>query len=265
MDRARPVSDFGLTNAVTSLRSLWAGRRRFDAPIQPAVPFFAVGDVHGRDDLVLRLVPRMEAAADRAEAIVFVGDYIDRGERSVRTLQLLHEITQAMPNVVRCLTGNHEQMLLEFLDEPDRFGPAWMRHGGMQTLASVGLRPLGDTASAAAWARLRNDLRDALGRDLEAWLRALPIHWQSGNVVVSHAGANPRLGIDLQRPRDFIWGHPDFAEQVRDDGIWIVHGHTIVEQPTIADGKICVDTGAYATGRLSAAFVAPGTVRFVST
>ena len=155
----------------------------------------------------------------------------------------------APEGAVTCLRGNHEQMLLDVLDRPARNGPRWLRYGGLQTLASFGLRGLPETASEAQWEDLRDRLRAALGPDLEMWLRALPTLWQSGNVAVVHAGADPALPMSAQSAEVLTWGHEAFERVPRRDGVWIVHGHTIV--------------GAYATGRLSCALVAPNQLEFL--
>ena len=85
---------------------------------------------------------------------------------------------------------------------------------------------------------------------------------QSGNVAVVHAAADPALPMVEQSDDTLIWGHARFAQDVREDGIWIVHGHTIVHEPVAAQGRISIDTGAFATGDLTAAIVQPGSVTF---
>ena len=80
-----------------------------------------------------------------------------------------------------------------------------------------------------------------------------------------HAAADPALPIGAQPAQALLWGHPDFARRVRRDGIWVAHGHTVVAEPSAGQGRIATDTGAYATGRLTAALVAPGGIRFLGT
>lgn len=232
---------------------LW--RRLFPAaealhlsPPDPGTTVAVIGDIHGCDGLLARLLPRLDGQ------IVCVGDYIDRGERSVAVLDRLI----ARPEIV-CLRGNHEDMLLAFLDDPEGRGPRWLRFGGLQTLASFGV---GGDLSQGRLGHLRDALARAMGDERIDWLRSLPLWWQAGNLAVTHAGADPRRPIADQDPRHLLWGAPDFVKRPRSDGLWIAHGHVIVEEPLAADGRLAVDTGAYATGRLSAAIIAPGNLRF---
>ena len=230
----------------------WRRRASPMPPPTPDQPLVVVGDVHGRADLLHRL-PETAAGVQ----VVFVGDYIDRGENSADVLRIL----QAAPQVI-CLMGNHEEMMLRFIDAPDKHGPRWLRYGGLQTLASFSV-PLGsETASDAALITARDALVEAMGDGLITWLRALPSSWQSGNVVVTHAGADPNKPIDLQDPSALRWGHPDFDRVRRTDGLWIAHGHTIVDAPVMDHGRINVDTGAYATGRLTMAHISAQGVNF---
>lgn len=249
------------------LRRLFGGgepaRQSFEAPLAPEQPFYAVGDIHGRDDLLARLLDKIDAAEPEA-MIVCVGDYVDRGEQSADVLRRLHARATAAADRFVCLMGNHEEMMLNFLDTPEEAGPRWLRYGGLQTLASFGLRGLTERSEGAALTDARGRLRDGLlAPELEAWLRALPRHWQSGNVAVVHAAADPDLPMEEQPDKTLIWGHPRFEHVARKDGIWVVHGHTIVDAPLTAQGRIPIDTGAYATGRLTAARIMPGGPDFV--
>ncbi len=237
------------------------GRRRAapgpDAPaaLAPEQPFVAIGDVHGRDDLCDALLGRL-AREHPDLPVVFVGDYIDRGEQSCAVLRRL----MGRPELV-CLLGNHEDMCLQFLDAPEKIGPVWMRNGGVDTLASFGVA-LQAGAGAGAFTAARDRLEAAMGAALVDWLRNRPLLWRSGNVWVSHAGADPARPM-AEQPRDtLLWWRPD--GRARDDGQRVVHGHTIVPEPEIAQGRIAIDTGAYATGRLTAAVVAPGRCDFLS-
>lgn len=220
--------------------------------IAPDAPFVAIGDIHGRADLLARALAGLEGIQ-----IICVGDYIDRGDHSAKVLRLL----QGRPDIV-CLSGNHEEMMLAFLDHPQKAGPRWLRHGGLQTLASFGVAGAREGSSGAELEKIAQALKAAIGPVQEHWLRSLPRVWQSGNVAVVHAGADPRVPIDQQHGSTLHWGHRDFARTDRQDGIWVLHGHTIVDSPTADRGRIAIDTGAYATGRLTCARVTADGVTF---
>lgn len=224
-------------------------RIRRPAPPAPARPVAVIGDVHGRADLLEPLLDRI-ARDHPAFLPVFTGDLIDRGPDSQAVLRRV----RALGAGAVVLRGNHEQMMLDFLDDPERSGPAWLRHGGVETLASFGIAAQDPDAPAA--------LRAALA-DTEGWLRALPLWWLSGTVAVVHAGADPRLPLPAQDPRALLWGHPAFGRFPRRDGIWVAHGHVIVDAPRCARGVISVDTGAWRTGRLGCALISGDGVQFL--
>lgn len=242
------------------LKRFRAPKPTFSSRLAPDEPFFAIGDIHGRDDLLSRLLDRMAEIAPDIR-LVFVGDYVDRGEESPNVLRRLQALQVNNPQTV-CLIGNHEQMLLQFLDSPARTGPRWLRYGGLQTMAGYAVAPVAETASEAKWNDARDRLRSALGPHTEEWLRNLPTLWQSGNVAVLHAGADPAQPLADQDDNTLIWGHPDFDTKLRSDGQWVVHGHTIVDEASPKAGRISIDTGAYATGRLTAALIRSGSVKF---
>jgi serine/threonine protein phosphatase 1 len=230
----------------------------FEAPLAPDGPLAVIGDVHGRDDLLGRLLGRLaEEAPDHA--VVLVGDLIDRGEQSAQVLRRL----AARPDIL-CLRGNHDVMCLDFLDEPERAGPGWLHNGGLQTLASFGVGA-GGLGRPEALREARDALALAMGDGLVDWLGSRPLWWQSGNVVVTHAGADPLRSMAEQEDRDLLWGSSRFGKMPRSDGLWVVHGHRIQPEAHATAGRIAVDTGAYATGRLTAALISPGELRFLST
>lgn len=243
------------------LKRLMPKKHTFSGEILPETPFVAVGDVHGRADLMERLMEGLAAGPNADLPIVFVGDYVDRGEHSAEVLHVLH--AHADDAGVICLRGNHEEMLLNFLEDPAGQGPRWLRYGGLQTMASFGAPVVAQTAPDAAWTDARDALAKAMGAELIDWLYALPLRWQSGNVAVVHAGADPMQPLDMQDDRTLVWGHPKFDTEDRRDGVWVVHGHTIVDNAIAENGRISVDTGAYATGTLSAAVIAPREVSFL--
>lgn len=238
-------------------------------PPRPDRPFYAVGDIHGCADLVLPLLDRIERhAAERGvddPNLLFLGDYIDRGPASAEVLGILHGLSAHSPGRVVCLMGNHERMMLDFLDDPAA-GPLWLRNGGVATLASYGIAPpSGLRPDAGALGDLAATLRESLPDGLEDWLRALPLSWRSGTVCAAHAGADPARDLDDQTEAALLWGHRDFRRRARTDGVWVVHGHTIVDAPTADSGRIAVDTGAVFTGRLTAAALSPdGRIGFLT-
>jgi serine/threonine protein phosphatase 1 len=230
----------------------------FGAPLAPELPLAVIGDVHGCDSRLARLLDRIAAEAPEHQVIA-VGDVVDRGEDSAGVLRRL-----AGRGDVLCLMGNHEAMLLEFLDEPERRGPRWLWNGGLQTLASFGVGGVVTSAGPEMLRDARDRLVDAMGEELIRWIRARPLGCRSGNVAVVHAGADPAHPLEDQDEDVLLWGHPDFMARPRSDGVWVVHGHTILPEPVAESGRIGVDTGAYATGRLTAALIGPGAVEFIS-
>lgn len=230
--------------------------------LRPNVATYIVGDIHGRFDLLEELLRIIDedvlAGAYDDPKLVFVGDYIDRGEQCAEVIDCLYHLTMDWPDNVTCLMGNHEAMLLSFLDNPLENGRRWFRYGGLQTLASYGIAMTGGAEAPApgdllnAAAQLRERLGSALG-----WLRDLPLTWQSRNLWVVHGAADPREAMEKQSRQTLLWGHSEFGRVRRKDGQWIAHGHTIVERARTSEGVISVDTGAVYSGRLSAAAVRP--------
>jgi len=246
------------------------GRRSegFLAPLSVERPAYYIGDIHGARDALERLLVVLDndpLREGRAE-LVFLGDYVDRGEASRETIELLAAIAAAAPGAVTVLAGNHERMMLDFLADPVRHGRAWLANGGLQTLASFGIRGVTETASAGRLTDAARALTEALGPERLAWLRGLPLMHRNGNLHAVHAGADPGLAMDSQPADTLLWGHGDFRHVARDDGNWIIHGHTTYPHPQISDGRIGIDTGAWHTGILTAAFVRPGVpVRFLDS
>jgi serine/threonine protein phosphatase 1 len=226
---------------------------------------YAVGDVHGRHDLLTRLLDRIfEDAAAAGEAvpkIVFLGDYIDRGENARETVDLLIGLAERAEAETIFLMGNHEQMLLRFLRDPAA-GSRWLKYGGLQTLMSYGIAGTASLRMEGEGSRLRDALIEALGPHLE-FIEGLKISHHAGNLFFAHAGADPALPTDEQDVATLLWGCENFRTTDRDDGVWVVHGHFVVERAAAERGRIAVDTGAYYSGRLTAARIADGEVTFI--
>lgn len=229
-------------------------------PMNCPQPVVVIGDIHGRIDLLERMVALVRT--DLPEAMpVFVGDYVDRGEESAAVIARLIDLTG---EGAVCLLGNHEEMLLDYLDDPESRGGLWLRNGGLQTLASFGVGGVTANTRGLELARARDELVVRMGGEMIGWLRTRPLWWRAGTVAVVHAGADPAQPIETQDKRNLLWGHKDFRRKGRSDGLWIVHGHTIVAEASVEGGRISVDTGAYATGMLSGVVLGAGEMRFLT-
>lgn len=229
---------------------------------RPRAPVCVIGDLHGMADLLDRMLALIAAqpggasggqSGANAARIVFTGDLTDRGPASAAVLATVHSLCQSDPAHHICLMGNHERMLLDFLDNPAKAGKRWIAAGGGDTLISYGITARIDAPTAAArYTALADALRAALPPGVTDWLQHLPLYWQEAGLAVVHAGADPARPLADQPAAALLWGHPQFHTTPRTDGLWIAHGHVIVPQVHIAQGRIAVDTGAYKTGRLSA-------------
>lgn len=238
--------------------------------LNPTNGLFVVGDVHGSHDLLQRKISDIDSYLDQhgynpsmMPHLIFVGDYIDRGENSADVLHWLFNLTREVPDHVTCLLGNHERMMLEFLDDPAGRGQRWLRNGGLQTLASYRIGGVHERSDVEALTDASHRLEEALPEGVLKWLHELPLMYRSGNVCVVHAAMDPHLDPEDQSSQAMLWGHNEFLTTPRDDGLWVVHGHTIVREPQIAPSRISIDTGAYHSGRLTAAAIGPGTCTFL--
>jgi serine/threonine protein phosphatase 1 len=233
----------------------------------PSETLYVIGDIHGCDSLLENAFERI--AADQKERgapeapIILLGDYVDRGPKSAQVLERARARQQAAPETFVCILGNHEKMMLDFLDDPVERGGRWLRFGGVQTLESYGITGFKENSSPEALVDACDALEAALPEGMDSWLRSLPLQWQSGNVICVHAGMDPDRAPGSQESRVMLWGHVNFDKVMRDDGLWIVHGHTIVDHPRAAGGRISVDTGAYKTGHLSIAVISPNGCTFL--
>jgi serine/threonine protein phosphatase 1 len=224
---------------------------------------YAVGDIHGRDDLLNLVCAKIDAniqyESSHPIVQVFLGDYIDRGPASARVLTIL-AARRAAGGII-CLRGNHEGFLLDFLDNPDAL-VSWRRLGGLQTLMSYGLTP-----SANPDALERRDLSVALASILpaqhRAFLESLPTSFMCGDYFFTHAGIRPGTRLDQQTDNDLMTIRNEFLLSEEDFGKIVVHGHTPVLEPEVHSNRINIDTGAYASGRLTCIKLTGGGYEFL--
>jgi serine/threonine protein phosphatase 1 len=237
--------------------------------IPPGQAAYAVGDVHGRLDLLRELLQRIagDAArhpADTARSLVFLGDYIDRGTESRGVVDCLLEDPLPGFETIR-LMGNHEDAILAFLDG-DSDGLDWLSFGGLETLLSYGvpLRRLPHTEDAVA--DLRLSLSSALPREHLDFFRRGALRHAIGDYLFVHAGVRPGVPLEQQTPTDLMWIRDDFlGSRVPLLGHVVVHGHTICDLPQDRDHRINVDTGAFVSGRLTCLVLRGNERRFIST
>ena len=231
---------------------------------KPKAPFYAIGDIHGCLAQMESLIKQIEAENANA-MIVFLGDYIDRGTQSAQVLTRLRELQQTDADRFVCIMGNHERMMLEFIDDPLGRGARWLVNGGAQTLQSFGINPGKSKPDAEEAMELADQLEGALPKGMQNWLRDLPMQWSSGDVHCVHAAMDPTAAPDNQKERHLLWGHREFMTTPREDGACVVYGHVIVPKPDVRDGRIAIDTGAYKSGRLTAVHIDTDSWRFIQT
>jgi serine/threonine protein phosphatase 1 len=210
---------------------------------------YAVGDIHGRADLLIDTIARIEDDLKRRpiqHAVeVYLGDYIDRGPDSKTVIDLL--AFRLVENRAICLRGNHEAMLDDFLKDPDCLRH-WRQLGGMQTLASYGICP---RSRLEADADLQKRFRGSFPRTHDLFLQCLHHKFCCGDFLFVHAGIRPGIPIDQQDPDDLMWIRHEFLDSVQKHEKFVVHGHTPVPHPDIRSDRINIDTGAWHTGTLT--------------
>lgn len=229
---------------------------------------YAVGDVHGRADLLERLFDTIEAdissrADDDEVCIVFLGDYVDRGFQSREVIDFLLNDRVCKHNCV-FLKGNHEEAFLKFMNEPE-FGPRWAGFGGGETLTSYGVRPPRTRTQPDEWVEANRALVEVIPDAHRDFLMKLQTSTSIGDYFFVHAGLRPGLPIERQDEHDFLWIREEFINSSEPFEQVIVHGHTPVSEPYRDYRRIAVDTGAYMTGRLTAACFVRDEVSFLTT
>jgi len=236
------------------------------------VQIYAVGDVHGERRLLEALLAsiadhgRSRSSEGVRTVIVMLGDYIDRGPDSRGVLNLLCGLAATGGGGVeyRFLRGNHEAAMLDFLADPVGGGD-WLNYGGAETLASYGLRASSGLADPNRLRALRDAFVERLPEEHRAFLDGLEPMVALGDYVFAHAGVRPGVALDRQRLEDLLWIREPFLSSSRFHGRVVVHGHTPVDVPVTAPNRIGIDTGAYASGILTAVFLYATSVDMIRT
>jgi serine/threonine protein phosphatase 1 len=203
----------------------------------PVTLTYAVGDIHGCCTKLRNLMAHcVQHGGGNTLRFVFLGDYIDRGDASREVVSLLMKTQASSPELIACLRGNHEEMLIDAVASGDE--RHWISNGGTTTLTSYGV------ASAGAIPREHLD-----------WIAALPLGIADDMRLFVHAGVMPGVPIDEQAKDDLLWIREPFLTDPRDHGLFIVHGHTPSSsgRPQLRANRLNLDTGAYFGGPLTAA------------
>ena len=223
---------------------------------------YAIGDIHGRADLLGRMAALIEDELRSISAqevlTVCLGDYIDRGPGSAKVIERLAHAD--FPTALVTLMGNHEDLFLKFLRGSLSL-EAFFDNGGDATLQSYGLAP--DAVASMNDRNLREALRAAIPLHHRAFLAALPTSWSVGDYFFCHAGARPGVSLDQQSAQDLMWIREDFLRSTFDFGKLVVHGHTPVKTPLIRANGIGIDTKAFASGVLTAIVLEGAERRFI--
>ncbi len=235
------------------LRSFLEGRPPVDfhTRIPDGQRVYAIGDIHGRRDLLCRMIARIEAdEASREPAdttVILLGDLVDRGPESAGVIATAREWSKRRR--VRMLAGNHEEMFLRSFDHEETLRH-FLRHGGRETLLSYPIDT--DAYSRSTLSELRELMHRAVPTEDVALMQTMEDRIQIGDYVFVHAGIRPGVALEDQKISDMRWIRGDFIEGPETRDFVVVHGHTILEAPHVSPLRISLDTGAFSSGLLTA-------------
>jgi len=252
--------------------SIFGRKKRDFSKEPPCIPdqtrIYAIGDIHGRADLLEALHENILNDAKIASGgmkmvVVYLGDYMDRGAQSRQVLDMLiaSPLVDFKPVYLK---GNHEDALLTFL-ENDSIGPDWFSIGGDACLYSYQISPQNGLPAKKKFKQLQEGLKSAIPDDHLAFLSNLKLIYGVGDYIFVHAGIMPGRPLSKQNPAHLMWVRDEFLNDERNYGKIIVHGHTITAKPDIRANRIGIDTGAYATGILTCLVLEGTQRRFLTT
>lgn len=231
---------------------------RRPARLPDGLRVYAIGDLHGRADLLDAMLARIAehsatAPAVARQRVVLLGDIVDRGPDSRGAVERL--LAPALPDgfEIETLMGNHERMMLDFLDDPT-VGRPWLNNGGLATLTSYGVTPPLGSATPERLAPVRAELGERLPAEHRRFLEERPLWLEIGDYVFVHAGIRPGRPMSEQSPADLLWIRAPFLDSAEAflDRV-VVHGHSVTQEPELRPGRIGIDTGACHTGVLTCA------------
>ena len=229
------------------------------AAIPPGQRVYAVGDIHGRRDLFQMMVEAIEeddrSSPPAETTVILLGDLVDRGPDSAGVIQLTREWQER--RCVRVIAGNHEEMFLTSFHDEDMLRH-FLRHGGRETVLSFGVTP--EDLRSATFEEVQALMDRAVPAETRAFLDGFEDKIAIGDYLFVHAGIDPALSLDEQPVETLRWIREPFLSHSDSHGPVVVHGHSITKEVEDRGNRIGIDTGAYASGRLTA-LVLEGTQR----
>jgi serine/threonine protein phosphatase 1 len=225
---------------------------------------YCVGDIHGRDDLLLEMAERIDSdigARSFDDAVtVFLGDYVDRGPGSMRVVERL--ACGEWPTPMIALAGNHEDLLLAFLED-EGILDAWRSLGGLETLHSYGVN-VGPAMAGRDFKAVQAAFVARFPKRHQQFLETLNVSTTIGDYFFCHAGARPGVPLGRQDRDDLLNIRDPFLSSDAEHGKLVVHGHTPSVRPQVCPNRIGIDTAAYATGRLTCLVLEKDQRRFLA-
>jgi serine/threonine protein phosphatase 1 len=226
---------------------------------------YVIGDIHGRADLLDQIVEKIrdDVATHREIDCITVtlGDYVDRGPDSRGVIDRLSR--NPFPTRYIGLKGNHEALLEAFLQDPSG-ADYWRKLGGLETMQSYGV-PIGELMVGRGYDQAAKALKAAIPPEHVRFLSSLEPFVMIGKYFLCHAGVRPHVPLPRQSIDDLLWIREEFLDSDVMFEKMIIHGHTPHEWPEVRPNRINIDTGAFASGRLTCLVLEEQQERFLFT
>ena len=234
------------------------------AQVPEGARVYAIGDIHGRRDLFELMIEAIEkddrTSAPAETTVILLGDLVDRGPDSAGVIQMARDWQQHRR--VRIIAGNHEEMFLSSFDDAETLRH-FLRHGGRETVLSFGVTP--EVLKIATFEEVQAIMRQNVPAETREFLENLENVIAIGDYLFVHAGIDPARAIEDQSVETLRWIREPFLSHTEPHGPVVVHGHSITKNVEDRGNRIGIDTGAYASGRLTALILEGTRRRYLET
>ncbi len=249
------------------IKSFFKKKTKIEPYLPAGVRIYCIGDIHGCNQLLIDLIKKIKIDSIGFSGqimIIYLGDYIDRGNHSKEVIETLIS-TPIAENIEHIyLRGNHEQTLLDFIQE-DSVGRAWFSFGGLATLVSYNVSIGKIPTKKADFKAIQQQLIEKLPDAHHQFLTKTTLSYSLGAYYFVHAGIYPGKSLAKQNPEDMLWIRDDFIASEKIHEKIIVHGHTVTDTPELLNNRIGIDTGAYASGVLTCLVLEENQQRILQT